>query len=87
MASIQDFSQEFLLQAHQVAATPSVILLYFIMIGILFVCGLFIARSSAKFWSIFALVAILGAIATYGIIMMPNAVQFIASFFMGPSGG
>lgn len=81
MADLSGFTTDMLIQAHKLTAVPSVMIEYVAMMLTLFICGLFIARRSGKFWSIFFLTAVVGAIVAFGIATMPNVVQAIADLF------
>lgn len=76
-------SQDMLQQAHELTALPAVWMQYVVMMVTLFLCGLFIARRSGKFWAIFALTGIVGAICAFGIGQMPNVVQAVKDFVVG----
>ena len=73
--------QEALHQAHVITAIPAIWIMYSFMVLVSLIAGSFMARRSPKYWSIFFLLVILGAIFATILSLMPNTVQSIANIF------
>ena len=78
MVDTSQFTGVLLEQAHKAVGVPAAFTMYVAIVLILLVAGIFIAGRSGKFWAIFFIVLIGGAIVLVGVVNMPNAVQAIA---------
>lgn len=69
---------------HDSAAKPAILILYISIMAVFLIGGLFLARKSPKYWAIFFLVLVLGGIITTFLVLSPNSVQFIYTYFNTP---